>query len=156
MNTIRESKTPLPGDMLKRFQAKSAEDSIVSLKDMVELFGEKKIEWIDKKHLVGIYPLDKTILSDLLKKNPQLARSMNRLNNYSFALHYKKKISKVEGRNKILDADLTRLGIRPDKVRITDGIIINGIPVHVKVLRGAGINNRQWELICTHMDTPGF
>lgn len=145
MSATNQFESKLPADLREQLLKRAKDESLVSIMDLAKLFDEQEFRIIKDLHLIGIYPIESTLLQQLLKRNLKFSRARNIADKYNFALHYK-------GRD--LEKDLKELGISSKVPRITEGVIINGIPADVRVLKEAGLKFRKFDLVVTHMKQP--
>lgn len=95
---------------------------------------------IDKKHWIGLWPIDVGMHKIFEKQFPTLYRNESFRKNYDLAMVYK-------GRN--IKSDLSKLKIDVSKTRTYDGTIINGIPVPWYLLRRMELDYKKFDFVFT-------
>jgi hypothetical protein len=106
-------------------------------KEVLNLF-PNAIRIIDKKHLVGIYPVDPGNLRKLQATIPELFKNEVIKQKFDVAIGYDGKSMKV---------DFNKLGIPMLPERIVRDIWIHGIPIPWIYLKKAGIDNKKFNFV---------
>jgi len=112
-------------------------DLVVS-KEILDLF-KNSIRIIDKKHLVGIWPVDARQLKKLQTVLPDLFMDENIMKRYDIAIAYK---------GKTIKNDFSKIGLEFNEERIIRYPLF-GIPIPWRMLRIAGVDHKKFNVVLT-------
>lgn len=113
-------------------------DLVVS-KEILGLF-QNSVRIIDRKHLVGMWPVDARLLTKLRPMLPELVGDENIMRKYDLAIGYN---------GKTMKNDFSTIGLDLIEDRIVNNILIHGIPVPWQMLKKAGIDNKKFDVTLT-------